>query len=53
MLGAAAMLNPTFRIHDIAIDTEDLGIDLTGEAKGSPLAPNRLHCGRRPGRARF
>ena len=33
------MLNPTFRIYDIAIDTEDVGIDLTAEAKGSPLAP--------------
>lgn len=39
VLGAAALLNPTFRI-DIAIDTRDVGAELTGEAKGSPLAPN-------------
>jgi murein L,D-transpeptidase YcbB/YkuD len=38
-LGAAAMLNPTFHVYDIAIDTEEVGMDLTGEAKGSPLAP--------------
>jgi hypothetical protein len=38
-LGAAAMLNPTFHIYDIAIDTDEVGVDLTGEAKGSPLAP--------------
>jgi hypothetical protein len=38
-LGAAAMLNPTFHIYNVAIDTEDVGVDLTAEAKGSPLAP--------------
>lgn len=38
-LGAAAMLNPTFHIYDVAIDTDDVGVDLTAEAKGSPLAP--------------
>jgi hypothetical protein len=38
-LGATAMLNPTFRIYDIAIDTEEVGVDLTAEAHGSPLAP--------------
>ena len=38
-LGAAAMLNPTFHIYDIAIDTEEVGVDLTAEAYGSPLAP--------------
>jgi hypothetical protein len=38
-LGAAAMLNPIFRIYDIAIDTEEVGVDLTAEAHGSPLAP--------------
>ena len=38
-LGAAAMLNPTFHIYDAAIDTEDVGVGLTAEAKGSPLAP--------------
>ena len=38
-LGAAAMLNPTFRIYDVAIDTEEVGVDLTAEAHGSPLAP--------------
>lgn len=38
-LGAAAMLNPTFLIYNAAVDTEDVGADLTAEAKGSPLAP--------------
>ena len=38
-LGAAAMLNPTFHIYDVAIDTEGIGVDLTAEAHGSPLAP--------------
>ena len=38
-LGAAAMLNPTFHIYDIAVDTEEVGVDLTAEAHGSPLAP--------------
>jgi hypothetical protein len=38
-LGAAAMLNPTFHVYEIAIDTEEVGVDLTAEAKGSPLAP--------------
>jgi hypothetical protein len=35
--GAAAKLNPTFRIYDIAGDTKDVGIDITGVATGSPL----------------
>jgi hypothetical protein len=35
----AAMLNPTFHIYDISVDTQEVGIDLTGEAKGSPLTP--------------
>ena len=38
-LGAAAMLNPTFHIYNVAIDTEEVGMDLTAEARGSPLAP--------------
>jgi len=38
-LGAAAMLNPTFHINDVAIDTDEVGVDLTAEAHGSPLAP--------------
>jgi hypothetical protein len=38
-LGAAAMLNPTFHIYDVAIDTEEVGVDLKAEARGSPLAP--------------
>ena len=38
-LGAAAMLNPTFHIYDFAIDTKEVGVDLTAQAKGSPLAP--------------
>lgn len=40
MLGALAMLNPVFHVYDIAVETRDVGIDLTGEAKGSPLNPN-------------
>src|SRR5207302_9854858 len=39
MLGAAAMLNPVFRIYDLAVDTPDVGVDATAEAKGSPLSP--------------
>ncbi len=38
-LGAAAMLNPTFHVYDFAIDTKEVGVDLTAQAKGSPLAP--------------
>jgi hypothetical protein len=38
-LGALAMLNPTLHVYDIAADTEDAGVDLTAEAKGSPFAP--------------
>jgi hypothetical protein len=38
-LGAAAMLDPTFHIYDVAIDTEEVGVDLKAEARGSPLAP--------------
>src|SRR5205814_8122629 len=32
MLGAAAMLNPVFRVYDLALDTPDVGIDATAEA---------------------
>jgi hypothetical protein len=39
LLGAVAMLNPSFHIYDAAIETQDVGVDLTGEAKGSPLTP--------------
>ena len=39
MIGAAAMLNPVFRIYELALKTKDVGIAATGEAKGSPLAP--------------
>jgi hypothetical protein len=38
-LGAAAMLIPTFHIYEIAIDTDEVGLGVTAEAKGSPLAP--------------
>jgi hypothetical protein len=38
MLGAVSMLNPTFHIYDIAVDTEGVAVDLTAEAKGSPFA---------------
>ena len=36
---AVAALNPTFHIYDISVDTQEVGIDLTAEAKGSPLTP--------------
>lgn len=39
ILGAAALLNPTLQVQDIAVDTADFGIQLTGEATGSLLAP--------------
>ncbi len=39
LLGALAGLDPTFRIYDAAIDTREIGADLTAEAKGSPLSP--------------
>jgi hypothetical protein len=39
MLGAAAMLNPVFRVYDLAVETPDLGVEATGEANGSPLSP--------------
>jgi Putative peptidoglycan binding domain len=39
IFGALAMLNPVWRIYEIAIDTEDAGAELTAEAKGSPLSP--------------
>src|SRR5712671_801174 len=39
MLGAVSMLNPTFFFFNDTAATEDVGVDLTAEAKGSPLAP--------------
>lgn len=39
LLGAAAMLEPVFRIYDVAVDTQDVGLDLSGQASGSPLSP--------------
>lgn len=39
ILGAAVTLNPTFHVYDIAVDTEEVGVDLTAEAKGLPLGP--------------
>lgn len=38
MFAAAATLSPTFKIYDIAGDTKDVGIDITGTATGSPLS---------------
>ena len=38
-IGAAATLNPVFRVHELTLDTPDVGIKATGEAKGSPLLP--------------
>ncbi len=45
MLGAIAMLDPVFHIHEIAVDTRDVGIALTAEARGSPLAPKGYAAG--------
>ena len=39
ILDALAMLNPVWRIYEIAIDTQDVGAELTAEAKGTPLSP--------------
>src|SRR5207248_4127232 len=39
MIGAAAMLNPVFRIYEAGLKTKDVGIAATAEAKGSPLSP--------------
>ena len=39
IIGAAALLTPVFRIHDLALDLPAAGFDATGEASGSPLSP--------------
>ncbi|HEY4471084.1 MAG TPA: peptidoglycan-binding domain-containing protein [Stellaceae bacterium] len=39
MIGAAAMLNPIFRIYEAGLKTKDVGLAATAEAKGSPLSP--------------
>lgn len=39
MIGAAAMLNPVFRIYEAGLKTKDVGIAATAEARGSPLSP--------------
>jgi Putative peptidoglycan binding domain len=39
MMVAATTLNPVLRIHELALDTADVGVVATGEAKGSPLSP--------------
>jgi hypothetical protein len=40
LMGAAGKLTPTLHAYDVAIDTKDVGLDLTGATKGSPLSPN-------------
>jgi len=45
MLGAIAMLEPVFRIHEIVVDTRDVGIVVSAEARGSPLAPKGYAAG--------
>jgi len=37
LLASLAMLDPVFRINDLGFDTRDVGVELTAEAKGSPL----------------
>lgn len=39
MMAAAARLNPTLRIYDLAVDTTATGVEATAELTGSPLAP--------------
>jgi hypothetical protein len=39
LMGAAANLTPSLHAYDVAVDTDDVGLDLTGTAKGSPLSP--------------
>jgi hypothetical protein len=39
ILGAAAMLQPVFRIYDLAVDTPDVGLAASASATGSPLTP--------------
>ena len=39
IFGALAMLIPVWRIYEIAIDTQDVGAELTAESKGTPLSP--------------
>jgi hypothetical protein len=38
LLAAIAKLDPVLRIPQISVDTRDIGVELTGEARGSPLA---------------
>jgi hypothetical protein len=38
MLAALAMLNPVWRIYEIAVDTQDVGAQLTAQAKGTALS---------------
>jgi len=39
IFGALATLSPVCRIYQLAVDAEDVGAELTAEAKGSPLSP--------------
>src|SRR5260370_10971336 len=39
MLGAAAMLSPVFRIYQLSLATQEVGIEAVAEARGSPLSP--------------
>jgi Putative peptidoglycan binding domain len=39
ILGALAMLSPMCRIYQLAVDAEDVGAELTAEAKGPLLSP--------------
>lgn len=38
MMAAAMTLAPVLRIHELALDTADVGVEATGEARGSPLS---------------
>src|SRR5262249_29981624 len=39
MLAALAMLNPVWRIYEVAFDTREVGAELSAEAKGTPISP--------------
>jgi putative peptidoglycan binding protein len=39
IFGALATLSPVCRIYQLAVDAEDVGAELTAEAKGSPFSP--------------
>jgi len=39
IMGIAAGLTPALRLHELSVDTPDVGVEAKAEAKGSPLSP--------------